>query len=57
MAYQKRNDVYYQIEAKLARKHVQRANMQIGARRDKLTFFIISKPLLALRKEKKCTLL
>ena len=27
--------------------------MQIGARRDKLTFFIISKPLLALRKEKK----
>ena len=30
-----------------------KANMQIGARRDKLTFFIISKPLLALRKEKK----
>ena len=27
--------------------------MQIGARRDKLTFFIISKPLLALQKEKK----
>ena len=30
-----------------------KANMQIGARRDKLTFFIIPKPLLALRKGKK----